>query len=190
MYLSVSWYFISPNVSHYHSEGLYRERWNLPGISNGGSLLQDLAVQEETAKSVRSGCWSYLEIAIAVSGSHRRGYKKVGSPNQELGPVWLVLDPLRGYRVADVGMAGHHPRALLSGWFWSCQENLVAEAPLSSVIRAMLMVIGKTHHFSSLSSSQSPCQVAIGRTFQEIMDQGNVGSVVPTPYLPQASQSI
>lgn len=108
-------------------------------------------------------------IAIAIRGYHSRKYKKIGSPTQELGPVWLVLDPLRGYRMADVGMAGH-PRRLLDGRFWSCQKSLVAEATLSSVIRAMLMVIGKINHFSSLPSSQSPCQVAIGRTFQEIMD--------------------
>lgn len=111
------------------------------------------------AKSVRSGCWSYLEIA--ESGSHGREYKKVGSPNQELGPVWLVLDSLRGYRAADVGMTGHHLRGLLRGWFWSCQKNRVAEATLSSVTGAMLMVIGKIHNFSSLSSSQSPWQVAM-----------------------------
>lgn len=67
--------------------------------------------------------------------------------------MWLVLDPLRGYRVADVGMAGHHPRELLDGWFWSCQKNLVAEATLSSVIGAMLMIIEKIDNFSSPPSS-------------------------------------
>ena len=76
----------------------------------------------------------------------------------------MQLEPLRGFDVADVGMAGQRSKGLLYGWYWSCQKSQKAEATPILCIGAMLTATGKI--MSSFLSTQLPVSLS-GSAFAE-----------------------